>query len=154
MAQEQAGRKSYGPFAVKGASGPIPAEFMSLPWAAVKGANLLVAATDDVDNNPASAGNLSSQLMVSSEVTVFGVIQGFATPLKTAVINGKTGPVDLVFAWEEGWEYIRFTQRLMNGGRPLTPPGGSTAAQSALLVNFALSVYVMPRGGFKEVVNG
>jgi hypothetical protein len=152
--QEQATRKSYGPYSVKGAAGPIPAEFFSLPWVAVKGANVLVAVTDDMDINPASAGNLSSQLLVASEVTIFGVIQGFATPLKTALLTGKTGPVSIVFPWEEGWEYIRFTQRLMNGGRPLTPPGGSAAAQAALLINVALSIYVMPRGGFKEVVNG
>lgn len=154
MGQEQATRKSYGPFGVKAASGPIPAEFFSLPWTAVKGANLLIAVTDDIDTNPASAGNLSSQLMLSSEVTVFGLIQGYATPLKTAVINGKTGPMDIVFPWEEGWEYISFRQRLMNGGRPLVAPGGSAAAQSALLVNVNMNVYVMPRGGFQGVING
>jgi hypothetical protein len=153
MGQEQATRKSY-PSTFKGASGPIPSEFLNLPWVAVKGANVLVAASDDVDTNPASAGNLSQQLMVSSEVTILGLIQGFATPLKTAVINGKTGPMDLVFPWEEGWEYISFRQRLMNGGRPLTPPFGSNAAAAAALVSFTLTVYVMPRGGFQGVVNG
>lgn len=146
-------RKSYGPIAVKGGSAGIPQEFLTLPWSTVKGANIIVAAADDVDTNPAVVGTLRPELMLLSEVTLFGIIQGYVTPLKCQVISGKLGPMDYLLPWEAGWESISFRQRLMSGGKPLTGVG-STAAQQAALVTLSLNVYVMPRGGYKEVTNG
>lgn len=150
----QATRKSYGPFLVKAAGSSMPIEFFALPWAEVKGAVILISDSDDIDTNPASATTALPQLMVSTEVSLFGVIQGYETRLKTFVINGKSGPGRLVLPWEEGYERISFRQRLMNGGIPLILPQGSNAGNQAGLVNVNMNVFVFPRGGFKDVING
>jgi hypothetical protein len=152
--QEQFTRKSYGPFLVKASGAAVPTEFLTLPWVEVRRANILVAATDDIDVNPATAGNLTPPLMMASEVTIYGSIQGFFTPIKTACVSGKLPPLQLKQEDIDAYEYISFRQRLMMGGRPATPPGGSAAQLAALLVNMAVQVYVMPRSGYKKVQHG
>lgn len=151
--QEQATRKSYGPFLVKGGSA-LPVEFFSIPWSKVVEAVIMVAVSDDIDSNPSTAGILTNAILVGSEITIYGVIQGYATPLKTVFVTGKTGPVDLELPSEEGYEYIQLRARIMNGGRPLAPPFGSNAAAAAGLASINHTVYIMPRTGFKGVING
>lgn len=153
MGQETFTRKSY-TFPLKATGGAIGQEFANLPWVAVRRANVLVGLADDIDVNPATAGNLVPQMMIGLEVTIVGLIQGFETTLKRQFMTGRTGPMRYVFADEDAFEYISFRQRMMNGGRPLTPPFGSNPAAAAALATVTANIYVLPRTGYKDVTNG
>jgi len=153
----QSARKSYGPFKVTTAAGPVPAEFFATDWAEVKGGLMMVGVVDDIDNNPIIAGVTVPAMLTYSEVSIYGVIQGYDTLLKLACISGKTGPFNYIVPWEEGYERLSFRQRIMAGGRPLTPPftgpnppGFPQMSQA----NINLNVYFFPRGGFGKVANG
>ena len=131
----------------------VPTEFFNLPWSNVLGATITVAVTDDIDNGIAANTQLP-QAMIGSEMSLYGNVQGYQTLLKTVFITAKTGPMDLELKWEEGYENISFRSRIMNGGRPLTPPYLSNAALLASQCKINANIYIMPRSGFNQVTNG
>jgi hypothetical protein len=145
----EAGRKTYGPFQLDRSGSGRDSEFHALPWSKVVGAQILVALTDDVDNQPAALA-VDPAFLIGAEVTLYGNIQGYETLLKRVFIRMKTGPMPLLLTYEEGFENLSFRSRLFAGGRPLGPdrvvPG--SFLEVALNLSVFANIYIMPRSGF------
>lgn len=135
----QATRKQYGPFNLIGKNGLDPSQFLSLGWEKVCGSTVVVSIAD----------NFASQAIVASwrawaiaEIAIDGVNGGFVSRLKTQQLRMQTGPLTIVFPWEQAFDEIRFLGRPMIGG---IPQAITTLPATATLT---AQVFITPRGGF------
>lgn len=135
--------KNYGPFETLSLNElPEGQVLLTLPFAQVEGAQILVALTASI---PFGQGLPGSWL--TAEVGIWGSFQGFQSLIKRAHVRQITGPLSYQFQDVESYDQIIFKVRNMSGGRRGPPQavfGTYTVSNGCSL---AMNVFVQPRSG-------
>lgn len=145
--QSDAARKSYGPYNVIDDYVLEGRTLVTLPFDNVKGCQLLVSVVDNVDIlNPGAA---DQRFWAIAEVAIWGIIQGYATPIKRQHVRMISGPMEYVFPFEEAYDSIEVRGRNMTGGKSRSVPA-TDFVQSSLGFFINVNVLVNPRTGFDK----
>lgn len=139
--------KVYGPFEIIGEGSPEGRVIQALPWVNVRGAQVLASCTDNFGQLQPNTGNATYWAI--AEVTIWGVVQGYANVLKRQQIRMSSGPMTYVLPDEEAYDQVEFRARNFTGGKRAVPSStGSNAPVQANGFSLKVQLFIQPRGGF------
>lgn len=135
--------KAYGPFETLSLNElPEGQPLLTLPFAQVEGAQILVAMTASIPFDQINSG-----AWLIAEVGLWGSFQGFQTLIKRAALRQITGPMSYTFQFEETYDHIIIKARNMSGGRRGAPQSVFGTYTVSNKCSLAMNVFVQPRSG-------
>jgi len=112
---------------------------LSLPYAKIRGSQIVVIAVDNFTNLGASA---SSKEWGAIEVTILGSVGGYSFLLKRQQIRMMTGPCLFLVPYDAAYDEISVESRNVTGGVAAMPYDARQVLQ--------VQVHVQPRGGDQQ----
>lgn len=128
-------------------------DVVTLPWAQVRGAQLLVNVIDNFATRFPLTSGQDSRYWAALEVSIWGAIQGYSTCLKRQHVRMISGPMFYNCASDEFYSAITVRARNMTGGRTGGNPtvnGGSAAAIAANGFSIQCQVMLVAPDGIGE----
>lgn len=113
----------YGPYTISDSLARAPQEFLTVPFARVRNATVLVTFQDNL-LKAIDLGTVadSGYARVTYELVISGLIKGYEDVLARIQTNGTYSPIKHNFWDEEGsYSQIRFSTRVLFGGHPGQP---------------------------------
>ncbi len=144
--------KIYGPYQLLTAQGQKGVEFLSVPYAAVEGSQIIVAVTDNLSQSTAGSFSDGIQFIAwpALEIFIYGSVQGYKTRLKRQFVRMPTGPMTYTIPVEEAYDNILLYARDVTGGTVVAPQNlAEFSDDSSVPFSITAMVYFSPRGGFE-----
>lgn len=134
----------YGPLDITSKIGGDGVPFQTLPFSAVANSQIFIAVDDNAIQAVVAASQTNtSYLLVMTEITVWGSVQGYSSPIKRQGVRGIWGPMSLRLGDDDCYGEIVFSGRLFIGGKPGIP--SDMVFATPLKVN--ATIHVQPREG-------
>lgn len=138
----QAGSQVFAPVECIDVADVNGLDVVSLPWAQVKGAQLIINSIDNYDTVDIGSGGPA--YWAALEVTVWGTVQGYATCLKRQHVRMLTGPMLYRVDGDEFYNYVTVKARNMSGGvSGGSTEGGLSPPRPSSQLGFSLKCQVM-----------
>jgi len=135
--------KNYGPFDVLALNElPEGQPLLTLPFAQVEGAQILIAMTASIPRDQITSG-----AWLIAEVGIWGSFQGFQSLIKRAAIRQITGPMSYQFQFEEIYDQVIIKARNMSGGRRGPPQSAFGIYTKTNKCALDMNIFIQPRSG-------
>ncbi len=138
--------KALGPYEIIGEVSAEGRVLVDIPWEKVIGGQVIVAVSDNYSQLQTTIND--PQYWATAEVSIWGVVQGYAEVLKRQQLRMLSGPMLYQFANEEAYHAVRFRARNFTGGRRGSGASGANAATAENGYSLTVQLFLQPRSGF------